>query len=67
MPDETQAVKNLSLEHDFNFKSAYDTNIFTNYTRDFKGCLDYIFYEPETLKTVQVDGIFFFLWAGNYS
>lgn len=52
--DEDQTVKNVTLDHQYNMKSAYDLPIYSNYTGDFKGCLDYIFYETDGLKTVQV-------------
>lgn len=33
------------INHSLKLISAYGTPAFTNYTDDFKGCLDYIFYQ----------------------
>uniref|UniRef100_A0A1Y1MGS2 Endonuclease/exonuclease/phosphatase domain-containing protein n=1 Tax=Photinus pyralis TaxID=7054 RepID=A0A1Y1MGS2_PHOPY len=38
-------VKSVCLSHPFQFASAYGTPKYTNYTEEFKGCLDYIFYD----------------------
>lgn len=53
--DEGEALTNVSLSHDYNMASAYAIPpLYTNYTADFKGCLDHIFYETDTVRTVQV-------------
>lgn len=46
-------MKTISFSHQFTFKSAYDVPIYTNYTENFKGCLDYIFYEKDSLNVTQ--------------
>lgn len=33
--------------------SAYDSSIHTNYTHNFVGCLDYIFYDVDNLQLQQ--------------
>jgi len=50
----------VSVEHQLKFRSGYDSYTsdrgephFTNYTEDFKDCLDYIFYSPDCLRLVQ--------------
>lgn len=55
--DEDQAVANVALKHNFEMLSAYDTNVISNYTHQFKGCLDYIFYEANKLGLLQVTQI----------
>lgn len=37
----------------FKFISAYGTPEFTNYTYDFKGCLDYIFFEESKMTCIK--------------
>lgn len=47
-------VQNVSaFTHDFEFESACGTPEFTNYTGDFKGCLDYIFYDKQSIKLLR--------------
>lgn len=41
--------KEVTLSHPVKFKSACGVPKFTNYTSDFKGCLDYVFVEDEGL------------------
>lgn len=45
--------KSNVFQNNFKFKSACGTPKFTNYTDDFKGCLDYIFCEKD-VKVTQV-------------
>ncbi|CAH1989855.1 unnamed protein product [Acanthoscelides obtectus] len=45
---------NLLLNHKFHFTSACGTPLYTNYTPDYKGCLDYIFVEDNTMEVKQV-------------
>ncbi|KAK2582431.1 hypothetical protein KPH14_004741 [Odynerus spinipes] len=49
-----EAVENVSLTHDTCFASACGTPLYTNYTPDFSGCLDYIFYEKNKFEVEQV-------------
>ncbi|CAF0740416.1 unnamed protein product [Didymodactylos carnosus] len=46
------------LVHHFNFQSAYETNImpYTNYTYDFKGIIDYVFYSKKLMRVLGVLG-----------
>nr|XP_023019756.1 2',5'-phosphodiesterase 12-like [Leptinotarsa decemlineata] len=44
----------IAMYHCLGMESACGTPKFTNYTKDFKGCLDYIFIESEKLKVRQV-------------
>ncbi|XP_065209811.1 2',5'-phosphodiesterase 12 [Planococcus citri] len=44
----------LSLHNPISFESACGTPEFTNYTRLFAGCLDYIFYQKDLLTVEQV-------------
>ena len=49
-----EEVTGLSLTSPTIFLSAAGTPAFTNYTREFKDCLDYIFIEQGRLEVVQV-------------
>lgn len=42
-----------NFTHPFHFASACGTPEFTNFTADFKGCLDYIFYDKRNIKLLQ--------------
>lgn len=42
------------MYHEFIFESACGTPQYTNYTPDYKGCLDYIFVESNKLQVQQV-------------
>ena len=55
VPDEEEAVKNVSLSQPFAFRSAYELNPpkYTNFTVLFAACLDYIFYESTNLSVIQ--------------
>ncbi|KAF2895426.1 hypothetical protein ILUMI_10748 [Ignelater luminosus] len=48
--DEETLIRNICLNHPFRFGSACGTPDYTNYTGDFKGCLDYIFYDENSFK-----------------
>lgn len=52
--DREQMVTNVCLQQPYNIASAYSKVPYTNYTAGFKDCLDYIFYETDDLKVVQV-------------
>ncbi|KAF5270457.1 hypothetical protein FQA39_LY08335 [Lamprigera yunnana] len=47
-----KSEKTISLRHPFQFGSAYGTPKYTNYSIDFKGCLDYIFYDSTSLDVI---------------
>ncbi|KAL2745648.1 hypothetical protein V1477_006039 [Vespula maculifrons] len=49
-----ETVKGVSLTYNVRFASACGTPIYTNYTPEFSGCLDYIFYEKNKLEVEQV-------------
>lgn len=44
-----EEVTGLSVETFFKFKSAYENIDYTNYTPEFKGCLDYIYYQQDDI------------------
>lgn len=44
-----EEVTGLSVETYFKFKSAYENIDYTNYTPEFKGCLDYIYYQQDDI------------------
>lgn len=43
----------IPITQPYDFVSAYGTPKFTNYTDDFKGCLDYIFFEKSKMSIIQ--------------
>lgn len=47
--NQEEEVVGLSLNTNLRFKSAYNDVAYTNYTPDFNGCLDYIYYEQSNL------------------
>lgn len=49
-----EAVDNISLTQDLSMSSACGTPEYTNYTPEFSGCLDYIFYEKDKFEVQQV-------------
>lgn len=49
-----EAVTNISLSQNMQFASACGTPEYTNYTVEFSGCLDYIYYQTERLEVEQV-------------
>uniref|UniRef100_A0A674ASD2 poly(A)-specific ribonuclease n=1 Tax=Salmo trutta TaxID=8032 RepID=A0A674ASD2_SALTR len=51
-------ASNGRITHDFKLKSAYKNGLmpYTNYTFDFKGIIDYIFYSQPTLNVLGVLG-----------
>ena len=51
---EGEEITNFRLEHSFNMDSACGTPIYTNYTLGFKDCLDYIFYQTDSLEVKNV-------------
>ncbi|KAF4518026.1 hypothetical protein B566_EDAN009259 [Ephemera danica] len=52
--NEQEAVKGLSLSHDLHLESACGTPKYTNFTAGFADCLDYIFYQTDSLQVQQV-------------
>lgn len=55
------------FHHSFQLKSAYNETIMpeTNYTYDFKGIIDYIFYGMETMRPLAILGSIDPLWFKN--
>lgn len=51
---EGEHVKGLAIKHPFNMDSACGTPKYTTYTITFKDCLDYIFYDTDTMKVTNV-------------
>ncbi|XP_012284829.1 2',5'-phosphodiesterase 12 [Orussus abietinus] len=49
-----EAVQSVSLSHDLELASACGTPQYTNYTVEFADCLDYIFYQTNSLKVAQI-------------
>lgn len=44
----------MSLRQPFRFKSAYEVlPKYTNFTTQFAGCIDYIYYETTNLRVIQ--------------
>ncbi|KAK4879322.1 hypothetical protein RN001_007468 [Aquatica leii] len=50
--DDNETVIPMHFNHPFQFASACGTPEYTNYTVDFKGCLDYIFYDKNNFKVI---------------
>ncbi|KAF5303450.1 hypothetical protein FQA39_LY19027 [Lamprigera yunnana] len=50
--DIKNSEKTICLRHPFKFGCAYGTPKYTKYTIDFKGCLDYIFYDSTSLNVI---------------
>ncbi|KAF5285649.1 hypothetical protein FQR65_LT13078 [Abscondita terminalis] len=50
---ENEVQKQICLNHPFKFASACGTPEYTNYTVEFKGCLDYIFYDKTRFELVE--------------
>ncbi|TRY68862.1 hypothetical protein TCAL_05072 [Tigriopus californicus] len=51
---EGQVVNDLNLHHQFKLGSACGTPEYTNFTITFKDCLDYIFYDKDSMKVREV-------------
>ncbi|XP_976374.3 2',5'-phosphodiesterase 12 [Tribolium castaneum] len=49
-----KTVNNVNLRHDFQLQSACGSPTYTNYTDDFRGCLDYIFIEKGKMRVCNV-------------
>ncbi|KMQ88325.1 2 -phosphodiesterase 12-like protein [Lasius niger] len=49
-----EAIENVSLTQDLCMSSACGTPEYTNYTPEFSGCLDYIFYERDKFEVEQI-------------
>lgn len=47
--NEEESVSGLSVDTHLRFSSAYKNIAYTNYTMEFNGCLDYIYYDIESL------------------
>lgn len=52
--DTEEAIENISLTQDLCMSSACGTPQYTNYTPEFSGCLDYIFYEKDKFEVEQI-------------
>lgn len=52
--DDSEKISGLSLSQPFLLDSACGTPKYTNYTVGFADCLDYIFYQTNTLKVKEV-------------
>lgn len=52
--NEEEAVIGLDIETALRFSSAYENIEYTNYTPEFKGCLDYIYYERDKISCASV-------------
>lgn len=52
--DAEEAVTNVTLQQPYEMGSAYNNPKYTNFTTGFAACLDYIFYEKNKLRVVQV-------------
>lgn len=52
--DAEEAVTNVTLQQPYDIRSAYNNPKYTNYTVGFADCLDYIFYETNKWRVVQV-------------
>ncbi|XP_065130946.2 CCR4-NOT transcription complex, subunit 6b isoform X1 [Paramisgurnus dabryanus] len=52
------STSNARITHGFNLKSAYENGLmpYTNYTADFKGVIDYVFYSKPQLSVLGVLG-----------
>ncbi|XP_046735511.1 2',5'-phosphodiesterase 12 [Diprion similis] len=49
-----EAVQSVSLSHNMSFASACGTPEYTNFTKGFADCLDYIYYQTDRLQVDQV-------------
>lgn len=52
--NEEEKVTGLSVETYLRFKSTYENIEYTNYTPQFNGCLDYIYYQQENINCESV-------------
>ncbi|KAI7690163.1 hypothetical protein SSS_04949 [Sarcoptes scabiei] len=48
-----ESLANVSFKHNLNLKSACGFPNYTNYAENFFGCLDYIFYDFDSLEVIQ--------------
>merc|ERR1711971_363723 len=60
--DPTTIVSKLHLRHSFPMSTAYETctgceALYTNYTEDFKGTLDYIWFTPDALAVLAISQV----------
>lgn len=51
---ENERVSGVSFSHDLELASACGCPPYTNYTKDFYGCLDYIYYQTDKFSVKQV-------------
>lgn len=58
LSDKEQAVSGVSLQQPFEIRSAYNNPKYTNFTVGFAACLDYIFYQTNNLRILQVYNMF---------
>lgn len=62
--DGVEILNSLKNVLDFKFHSAYDTNIkYSNYTQEFSGLLDYIYYTDKNLELIQVKEFTFYYYT----
>lgn len=52
--DAEQTVTGVTLQQPFEIRSAYNNPKYTNFTVGFAACLDYIFYQANNLRMLQV-------------
>lgn len=53
--DKVEILNNLKNVLDFKYNSAYDINVkYSNYTQEFSGLLDYIYYTDQNFELIQV-------------
>lgn len=52
--DSDETIDGIELQHSLSLGSACGTPEYTNYTKGFNGCLDYIFYDLNKLKVTEV-------------
>lgn len=49
-----EKIEGVNFEHDIPLASACGTPKYTNYTKDFNGCLDWIFYQTDRFDVKKV-------------
>lgn len=52
--DAEEMVTGVSLQQPFEIRSAYNNPKYTNFTVGFAACLDYIFYQSNNMRMLQV-------------
>lgn len=54
-------MTNVTLQQPYDMGSAYNNPKYTNFTTGFAACLDYIFYETNKLRVMQVCSVIWLL------